>query len=94
MKERIIYSDNRFVYVRRKSDGQMLDMSERVWFENMGSNADDFEFMGYVDDINQTVNDPPKYRTPDDENMFACPLCGKAYKTDDNLKKHRTKDHA
>lgn len=94
MKERKKYREDRFVYLRRKKDGQMIDVSEKVWHEDMISIQDEFEFIGYMDDVNQEAHPPAKFSTPGDESMFACPLCGKAYKTADGLKKHKEKDHA
>ncbi|MCL5667331.1 MAG: hypothetical protein M1383_06200 [Patescibacteria group bacterium] len=91
--ERKEYSKTKFVYVRRLLDGQLLDMSEWDWYENI-CNKNEFQFIGYVGDVQQTVNEPPKFFAPGDTAMHACPLCGKTYKTEKLLKTHREKAHA
>jgi len=89
--ERKEYSKNKFVYVRRKADGVMLDMSEFDWFDNT-TNKEEFEFLGYIDQ--QPTNPPAVFAAPDDTNMHACPLCGKTYKDENKLMQHKKKAHA
>lgn len=90
-----IYSKDRFLYVRRIIDGQQLDMSEYDWFENMTEdNRKGFVFLHYVEEQVSTFRPPtPTMATPGDDNMFACPICGKTYTQEIGLAKHK-KSHA
>lgn len=84
-----INKEEKYIYVRRLSDGRRLDMKESEWAETNKTRPGAFIYLGPVDD---PMTDHKEITPPKAEATYQCPLCGKAVKTSAALSRHK-KEH-
>jgi len=75
----------KYYYVRRKSDGRLLDIPERDLQETLKRG---FEFAGEIDLTGGKFN-PPKGEIDLTAEVFSCPICEFKAKSEFGLKSHK-----
>jgi hypothetical protein len=89
-KNIVMEKQKHFVYVRRIIDGKTLDVTTEEWDEMQKTRKGQFELLGSVETpkiLHREIT------PPEDEPQYQCPLCGKEFKSESTLQRHK-KSHA
>lgn len=81
-------TDERYVYIRRMSDGRVVDMTENEWNAMSPSRKKEFEFLEFAD----TPGEPNYVQPPTPAAIpviFQCPICAKEVKTAAAFARHK-----